>query len=427
MQLPISPLKTRVLAELASRPVVVTAPTGSGKSTEVPRWCQHFGRVLVVEPRRMACRGLGQRVAQLEKTNLGEGVGYVVRDDRRATDRTRIVFATPGVVLRWLQNDGLAHFDVVLLDEFHERSLELDLLLALLMPLTNRLHLGALSATLEADRLATHLGGVHIHGEGRTFPVDIHYLAGSTVLPDARGLESRLQGALAMCSDADGDILVFLPGKGEIRRMAQHLGDRHGQIVQLHGGLTLKEQARVFVPSPDRRVILSTNVAETSVTLPSIGVVIDSGLVRRTRYHQGRASLTLTSIAADSADQRAGRAGRVKAGKCFRLWAERAPLAPRTPPEIHRESLVPLVLAASACGASVHELPFLDAPRPYAVIDAEQVLHDLGATDQSGLTERGRRLFQLPLDAPLGRLLVQAEHDGTLGPIIDLVATLQVS
>jgi ATP-dependent helicase HrpB len=425
VSLPIDPLHDAVMAAFDAGPAVITAPTGSGKSTAVPRWVRARGPAVVVEPRRVACRGVAARVAELEGTPLGEGVGYVVRDDIRARRDTPLVFVTPGVALRWLADGRLDRAATVLLDEFHERSLDLDLLLALLHR-RGRPRLGLLSATLDGDRVAAHLGGTHLVGEGRAFPVDVAYIPGQTVLPDPRGLEDRVRAALERAVDRPGDVLVFLPGKGEIARLLDALGDRPEEVLPLHGGLTLDQQARVFRPGSRRRILLATNVAETSVTLPDIEVVVDGGLVRRTRYRKGRASLTLLPIARDSAEQRRGRAGRVRPGLCLRLWAERAPLAPRTPPEIHRESLVPLLLAAAACGHPGLDLPFLDPPRDHAIADAREVLEGLGAWSEDGLTDRGRALFQLPVDAHLGRLLQEARRTGALQDAVDLVAALQV-
>ena len=423
--LPIHALRAEFDRRIAEPRLVVSAPTGSGKSTEVPRWLR--GRVLVVEPRRVACRALAQRVAELEGTPLGGAVGYRVKDERRATDETRIVFATPGLVLRaW---DEVARFDALVIDELHERSLDVDLLLGLAMrdPHPTR-RLVVMSATLDGDRVATHLGAHHLRGEGRAFPLSIRHLGTEPLLPDPRGLESRVLRALDACKDAPGDVLVFLPGKGEIAECARALRGRSDvEVLELHGELALDEQRRAFVASARRKVILSTNVAETSLTIPGVGVVIDAGLVRQTRYHQGRGFLTLVPIADDSATQRAGRAGRTGPGVVIRLWSAAAKLAPATLPEIHRESLVPMVLGAAACGAALEDLPLLDAPKEHALALAREELAALGALDASGaITACGRELFGLPLDAQLGRLLVAARALATecLDDAIDLVAVL---
>lgn len=409
-------------------PRVITAPTGSGKSTQIPRWCALDGRVLVIEPRRVACRSLAHWVAELNETALGEGVGYSVRGESRLGPDTQILFATPGVVIRWLARGHPLDFQTVILDEFHERGLDVDLLLALL----GECFLGevvVMSATLQATRIARHLGGVHLEAEGRTFPVDITYVPGNTLLPDIRGLEERLLKAVQVAEGRRGDILVFLPGKAEISKMADKFrNDRHFDAHQMHGGLTLKEQSRIFTTnSQKRRIIFATNVAETSITIPGIGVVIDSGLVRRTRYINGRGFLTLLPVAEDSADQRAGRAGRTGPGACYRLWDSKALLDKVTPPEIHRESLLPLVIAAAACGHRAAALPFLDPPKSYALAAAEEELHDLGALDKTGtITPRGEQIFGLPLDATLGNLLIEARAAGCIEEAIDVVSALAV-
>ncbi len=425
-QLPIEEIRGAFEEAVARGAVVISSPTGSGKSTAVPRWWSRMGRVLVIEPRRVACRGLASWVAKLEETPIGQGVGYVVRDERRYSDQSRIVFATPGVVIRWMSDGRPLTFDGVIIDEFHERSLEVDLLLALLMKrLAGRLTV--MSATMAARRVADYLDATLLTADARRYPVEEVYVAGNVLLPDSRGLASRIDKALERVRDG-GDVLLFLPGKAEIGAMAGHLErQRRFEVLQIHGGLTLEEQSRVFEPGAKQRVILATNVAETSITIPNIGTVLDSGLVRRTRYVNGRGYLTLSPVALDSADQRAGRAGRLREGTCFRLWSEEAVLAPTTPPEIHREALSPLLLGAAACGEQMDDLPFLDPPKTYALNAARDDLAALGAVDgECRITERGRRLFGLPLDAALGSLLVEAERESCIEAAIDLVAALGV-
>ncbi len=425
--LPIDDIKNDLQKEIECHPVVVTAPTGSGKSTQVPRWCAQKGRVLVVEPRRVACRGLAQRVAELDGASLGKAVGYCVRDDNQTSPDTRIVFATPGVVLRWLSQGNLGEYDTAIIDEFHERGLDIDLILALLKKRFSG-RLAVMSATMNAERVARYLEGVHIHAEARLFPVDHHHIPGKAMLPDTQGLEERIRDALTRCIQVSGDVLVFLPGKAEIAGVAESLKRKNDlEVLTIHGGLSLKEQSRVFETGQKRRVILATNVAETSITIPNVGVVVDSGLVRRTRYINGRGFLTLVPLALDSADQRAGRAGRTGPGVCYRLWSKDAVLDKVTPPEIYRESLTPLLLAAGACSAPIDTLSFLDPPKDYAVEEATNDLSSLGALGQSGhITDRGTRLFGMPLDPGLGNLLVEAEKEGCIEDAIDIVSVLSV-
>ncbi len=430
--LPIDTLRTSFLANVDERPVVVSSPTGSGKSTEVPRWCQGRrggtspGRVLVVEPRRVACRSLAARVADLEGTAIGEGVGYVVRDDTSMGEQTRIVFATPGVVLR--SKTLVDSAATIILDEFHERTLDVDLLFALLLRQRPQSQaLVVMSATLDGERIATHLGGIHLSAEGRTFPVDVRYAERGDALPDATDLPSRVLGALLGAREDPGDVLVFLPGKAEIEACRRALEGSPYLVVPMHGGLALDEQHRAFERGPRRKVILATNVAETSITIPGVSVVIDAGLVRQTRYHNGRGALVLAPIAADAAAQRAGRAGRTAPGVCYRLWSSSGKLAESTLPEVYRESLVPLVLSAAAWGARPEDLPLLDPPKAYALEAARVDLAAWGVLDRDGaLTEGGKSVFALPLDPFLARLLVAGRAAGCLDDVIDLVAALAV-
>ncbi len=422
--LPIAAIREAVRAERG--PLVITAPTGSGKSTEVPRYLMERGdSVVVVEPRRVACRALASRVAELEGTPLGDRVGYQVRDDARVSDATQIRFVTPGIALRQL--DQVAASDVVVLDELHERRLDVDLLLALLRD-RDEAQLVTMSATLDAERVRDYLGGRHLAAEGRLHEVDVRYRDGGLTLPASQQLTERVLAALDEAVETvDGDVLVFLPGKGEIADLESALAGRPFEVVPLHGSLSLDRQARVFRTTKRRKVVLATNVAETSLTVPGIALVIDTGLVRRTAYHRGRAHLALHPIASDAAEQRAGRAGRTGPGVAIRLWARRAELAERTPPEVHRESLVPLVLGAAAAGRSVDALEFLDPPKPHAVEAAREELRLLGAIDDEGITSIGAGLHGLPLDAPLGRLLLEArrsDDEALVQDAVDLVAAL---
>lgn len=422
--LPIESIRDVFGSQLGTQPLVVSSATGSGKSTQVPRWCRPRGRVAVIEPRRVACRSLAGRVAELEGEMLGQGVGYIVRDAARANSRTEVVFMTPGVALRML--DALADFETVILDEFHERRLDTDLLLALLRERRN--DLVVMSATVDGDALAAHLKGKHLRAEGRAFPVEVRYQSDGHLLPSERDLARRVAQAVGSLDDTQGDVLVFLPGKGEIAAAERALRNPHAwEVVSLHGTMPLPDQARVFAPSKLRKLILATNVAETSLTIPGVGVVIDSGLVRRTHYHEGRSYLTLSAIAQDSAEQRTGRAGRTAAGMAVRLWDRAAQLEPRTPPEMFRESLVPLVLGAAAHGAPVDTLAFVDPPKDHAVAAARGDLEALGALDDAGhITDVGQQLFNLPLDPAQGRWLVEARAQGNLQEMIDLVAALSV-
>lgn len=419
--LPIHRLQEDFGRAVGKGPLVVTGATGSGKSTEVPRWCPD--PVIVVEPRRVACRALAARVAELEGTEVGQAVGYAVRDDRRAGADTRILFVTPGVALRSLETLE-ARAGTFVLDEVHERSLETDLLLALLSAPKTRDRLVAMSATIDGESFARDLGARHLHAEGRAFPVEIEHAESGPIVPSPDRLAERVARAV---KSSELDTLVFLPGKAEIGRAQAALRGLDADVLELHGQVPPAEQARVFRGAKRRKVILSTNVAETSVTVPGIRLVIDSGLARQIRYVQGRGTLALIPIARDAAEQRAGRAGRTAPGRCVRLWQRNAHLEAVTPPELHRVSLVPLVLAAAAHKRRPEDLAWLDPPKEHAVTEARGELQRLGALDGEGhITERGQALFRLPLDPWLGRLLVEAEESPLLEDAIDLAAVLSL-
>lgn len=406
--------------------MVVTAPTGSGKSTELPRWLAEAGAVLVIEPRRVACLGLCERVSYLEGCRVGEKVGYHVRGQSRFGSDTRILFVTPGIALRYFSFGRLQQFDAVVLDEFHERGIETDLLLALL----KKKYSGKLvvtSATINTAPLAQYLNAEVLEASGTLFDVAVHYLGPKDALPFGEHLEERVVNAVMKAKSFPGDILVFLPGKGEIRKVATRLAnDAELDVMGMHGDLGLGEQEKVFASSSRRKVVLATNVCETSITVPGIGVVIDSGLVKRTRFVDDRGFLTLMPVAIDSAEQRKGRAGRTASGVCFRLWSERAVLERFTPAEMFRESLTQMALAAASCGERLDGLDFYEAPKSYAVDAAIASLTRLGALNSDGcITERGVALSGLPLNAEMAALLVDAEQAGLLKEAIDVVSVAE--
>ena len=421
--LPICAIETPLKVAMASGPVVVTSPTGSGKSTWIPVWAAEVAhRVLVVEPRRVACRSLARFVAASTGSRLGRQVGYAVRHDDRLGPETSIGYVTPGVALRLLERPLDA--TLVILDEFHQRGLETDLLLSVLLARGHR-RLAVLSATLDGPRVAQHVGGELLKAHGRQYPVDVRHV-GQDALPGGRQLVDRVLAALEQLRGQRGDVLVFLPGKAEIMACQQRLAG-HPELapVPLHAQLAPEHQDQAFAPAPGRRVILSTNVAETSVTLPGVRAVVDCGLVRRTVYREGRGALSLLPVALDAADQRAGRAGRLGPGVCLRLWSAAGKLEPHTPPEVLREDLSQLVLQAAQLGHRVEDLPWLDAPRDYAVDSARRLLGSLQLLDSAGqLTAAGRQVGRLPLDPALGRLLLAARRHQALPDMLLLVASL---
>ena len=404
---PIDALRDDALGLLESRGrVAITAPTGSGKSTRVPMWCTRGGaKVLVVEPRRLACRSLARYVAHLTGSEVGREVGYSVRHDASYTAHSRIVFATPGTVLRMIQSRGimddqgrlLGQWDALVLDEFHERQIELDLLLAFALE-AGLDKMIVMSATLEVHRLARFIDAEVLEGHGRMYPVEVEHIERPT-LPESKGLEERVVRAVDRALGFEGDVLVFLPGKAEIeacRRALWPLAEAEGlEVLALHGALPPEDQDKPFKVGAARRVILATNVAETSVTLPRIGVVVDSGLVRQTRYHAGRGVLKLIPVAEDSAEQRRGRAGRLGPGVCIRLWGRAGTLETRTPPEILREDLTDTGLLVASCGFRFQGLRFLDPPTPYALDAALSTLVRIGCVDEAGhITDTGRATGQ---------------------------------
>lgn len=381
----------------------------------------------MIEPRRIATKALAHRIASLEQESVGTRIGYSVRGESQISAHTTLRIVTPGVAIRIFHTGQFAEYDVVIFDEIHERTLEQDLLLALCLHIKKRVLL--LSATIAAQSIAEKVDGIHIAVQGRSYPITLHYEQTSGA-PRIENIGARIAAALTR-ADWKQDALIFLPGKREIASAAQYLQSKIGftyEICVLHGGQTLKEQARIFEPHSKRRIILSTNVAQTALTIPNIDLVVDSGLERRTCYHQGRSFLALFPIAFDSAEQRKGRAGRMGPGHCIRLWGTAEKLLKQTPPQIFREALEPILLGAAMCsGTSIEKLPFLDQPNRYAVHDAQEYLRSIGAFDkQNTPTKLGTQLFRIPIDHALGRLLIEAKHMGLLACIIPLCAALSV-
>jgi ATP-dependent helicase HrpB len=383
--LPVDALRQDVLDGMGRHPLVIAAPTGSGKSTRVPLWCRDAtgGAVLVVEPRRVACRSLARYVASLLGEPIGETVGYTVRFEDASGPRTQIRYVTPGVALQWAANGALGAFHAVILDEFHERGWETDLFLALVRRLRPGAPLVIMSATLEAESLAAGIGGEALRASGQLFPVETRYLGGPMV-PTTRGLEDRtVEGVRRALRETGGDILVFLPGKGEIQGCRDRLARLSDvELLPLHGTLPPAELDTVFDPGRPgrpRRVILATNVAETSVTVPGITAVVDGGLARQRLHRARRSVLATVAISRAAADQRRGRAGRLGPGVCYRLWDERGVLEPSTPPEIRRVPLTSFLLAAAAAGCSPEELELPDRPPEFATAEAREQLKRWGA------------------------------------------------
>ena len=428
--LPITELKETFQEAIAAGPVVVVAPTGSGKSTQIPSWCAELldAPVLVVEPRRVACRSLARWVAKQHGEPLGHSVGYTVRFEDVGSDAlTRIRFVTPGVALRYAAGSELDQYGTIILDEFHERGVEADLFLAICRKKRRAARLVIMSATIAAQHLARFIGGQVLRAEGRVYPVAVRYLDG-TVVPTSRDLVERLEkGVRRALKGTTGNVLVFLPGKGEINECHEALRKiRNIEIVPLHGDLSPDAQDIAFeTHSKRRRVILATNVAETSITLPGVTAVVDTGLVRQRIHQNRRIVLALRPISQASAEQRRGRAGRLGPGICYRLWEEHGQLEQETLPEVRREDLTQFVLTVASTGFRPQDLTFLDAPPDFAVERAQTALKSWGVlSDDDMLTAEGAKICALPVNPLHARLLVKAPPS-LRRDLIDLIATLE--
>ena len=413
---------------LADRGVaVLQAEPGAGKTTVVPLrlldepWLGGK-RIVVLEPRRLATRAAGRRMADLLAEAVGATVGYRTRDERHVGKGTRIEVVTEGILTRRLQADpSLPGTALVVFDEVHERHLQTDLALALALDarrgLRPDLRILAMSATLEASRLASLLGGGGepapvVTSPGRTHPVDIRWRPRG---PRDRPLDAVAAAVHAAVTADPGDVLVFLPGAAAIRTVGSLLRDLPDDVDvrPLHGSLRPEDQDRALAPSPAgrRRVVLSTDIAESSLTVEGVRIVVDGGEVRRPRHdaRSGLSRLQTTAASKASADQRAGRAGRLGPGVAYRLWGpgEHATRRAHAEPEIRSADLADLALELAVWGATADELPFLDPPPPTALADAGALLHQLGAVDDAGRpTPDGRAMVDLPLHPRLARMVV---------------------
>ena len=410
--------------------LVLVAPTGSGKTTQVPQMLLDAGvagekMIVVLQPRRVAARTVATRVAWERETRLGAEVGYQIRFDDHTSVGTRICFVTEGILLRWLQDDrSLSKIGAVVFDEFHERNLLSDVALALVKHLqqTQRpdLAMVVMSATLDAEPVAAYLDQCPILvSEGQSYPVEVGYLS----MPDQRPI--TLQAAEAVeriIHDGEpGDILVFMPGRGEINGTLDALrGLRTRErvaCIPLHGELEPQEQDRAFAPNSLRKVIVATNVAETSITIDGIRHVVDSGIARVARYdaERGIGTLLLEPISRASADQRKGRAGRTAPGTCHRLWTviSHKDRDERNTPEIQRSDLAEVVLLLHSLGIrEAASFDWLDKPDPQAVVRAERLLTMLGALLDADLTPIGRQMLRLPMHPRYSRMLIEASQRG---------------
>lgn len=424
--LPASAIVDELLQQLRSHSaVVVTAPPGAGKSTLLPLCLP--GRVLVLEPRRIAARQVAQRMAEMLGESVGQTVGYRVRFDSCISAATRITVVTEGILTRMLIDDPtLEAYDTIVFDEFHERSLHTDVALALTREtqrqLRDDLRIVIMSATMDTDLICRTMQAPLVESAGRMFPVDIRRFETAAILPTAQEVAACIGEAYRA---HEGDILVFLPGQGDIERVQEALLTMHPHylVCPLYGALSMEEQRRAILPNPagERKIVLSTNIAETSLTIEGVRVVIDSGLCRTLVYdpRNGLSHLETVRISQDMMTQRSGRAGRVAPGVCYRLYSlateYRMPLCRKA--EIEEADLCSMLLdiaafTGSGSAAAVLSLPWMTAPTVGQLAAATEVLTGLAAMDVSGaLTAHGRRLSSLPCHPRLAAMLLSATTD----------------
>ncbi|TKR34116.1 ATP-dependent RNA helicase HrpA [Luteimonas gilva] len=453
--LPIAGEAERIVELIRKHPVVVIAgETGSGKTTQLPKLCLAAGRgaagmIGCTQPRRIAARAVARRVAEELRTPLGGAVGYQVRFNENVGADTAVKFMTDGILLAEIQSDRwLSAYDTIIVDEAHERSLNIDFLLGYLKQLLGKrsdLKVIVTSATIDTERFSQHFGDAPVvNVEGRGYPVEVRYrpLEGEG---ENEGERSVLDGIVAACDEilsesrardrSMGDTLIFLPGEREIRDAHQALERRkyrHTEVLPLYARLSARDQDRVFNPGPQRRIVLATNVAETSLTVPRIHYVVDPGLARVKRYspRQKLDRLHIEAISQASADQRKGRCGRVAPGTCFRLYAQAdfESRAQYTDPEIRRAALAGVILRMLSLGLGrIEDFPFLEPPDPRAIADGWQQLHELGAVDpERKLTAIGRTMSRLPVDVKLARMLVAAQAHGCLQEMLTIASFLGI-
>ena len=401
---------------------VLVAPPGSGKTTIVPlRLLERSGidgKIVVLEPRRLATRAAARRMSFLIGQEVGATVGYVTRDDRHTSKDTRIEVVTEGVLTRRLQRDpALAGTVMVVFDEFHERNLQTDLGLALTLDSTESrrsdLKLLVMSATLDAHRVADLIDAPVVTGFGRMHPVEMRW----SPLSRTGRLDQHVASVVRQAMGEPGDILVFLPGMAEIERVARLLEGVDADVHLLHGSLSIQAQDAALLPSPLRKIVLSTDIAETSLTVEGVRIVVDSGQARAPRFdpHTGMTKLRTVPISKSSAEQRAGRAGRTEPGVAYRIWSliEHGTRRPHSEAEITQVDLAGLALELVAWGKpDPSRLSFLDQPPSRTFREGRDLLTKLGAIDGAGtLTDTGRRMLDLPLHPRLARMVVDADHE----------------
>jgi len=456
--LPITAHREQIVRAIREHQVLVVAgETGSGKSTQLPKLCLEASRgvnglIGHTQPRRVAARTIAERIASEIGTPLGSTVGYAVRFTDRVGPDTCVKVMTDGILLAEIQRDRLLRrYDTIIIDEAHERSLNIDFLLGYLthlLPQRPDLKLIVTSATLDTARFATHFDGAPvIEVSGRSYPVEVRYRPYGEEPDDDRDQVGAIADAVdELCSEGPGDILVFLSGEREIHDVADFLrrsisdgtGPRHTEVLPLYARMSAAEQHRVFEPHTGRRVILSTNVAETSITVPGVRYVIDAGTARISRYSRRLKvqRLPIEPVSQASANQRAGRCGRVAPGICIRLYGE-ADFAQRTSftePEILRTNLASVILQMTSIGlGDVAAFPFVEPPDSRSISDGYALLDELAAFEPQRpeqqsrrLSRIGRRLAQLPIDPRLGRMVLEADRLGSAREVLIIAAALSI-
>ena len=443
MSYPVLSILPDVKEKLIDNPVVLLeAPPGAGKSTILPLqlldepWLK-ANKIILLEPRRLAARSVAMRMADLRDEEAGDTVGYRIRFESRSGKNTRLEVVTEGILTRMIQNDNsLDGVGLLIFDEFHERSLHADLALALALQvqqvLRNDLRILIMSATLEGEKLADILKAPVVRSLGRQYPVSIQYLPTIDNAPVAAAVTKVIRKAIL---ENEGDILAFFPGSPEIRRAADFLETENLPVIiyPLYGDLNFRRQQDAILPDPQgrRKVILATSIAETSLTIEGVAVVVDSGYSRIPRFdpRSGMTRLETIRVTRDAADQRAGRAGRLGPGICYRLWSQAAHsnLVASRNPEILDADLAPLMLELAQWGIrDVSELTWVTIPPPGAVSQAKELLRELDALGSQGITARGREMLGLPTHPRIAHMLLEAKKEGTaaLALATDIAAIL---
>ncbi|AXK73224.1 ATP-dependent helicase HrpB [Lysobacter sp. TY2-98] len=432
---PIDPLLPRIRESLAAHPrLVLEAPPGAGKTTQVPPalldapWLDGR-RILMLEPRRVAARAAAMFMAKSRGEEVGGTIGYRIRFENRVSSATRIEVVTEGILTRMIQDDPMLEgVGAILFDEFHERHMAADLGLALALDVQSQLRddlrIVVMSATLDGERLAHFLDAPRLSSEGRSYPVDVAHFPARREEKSEHQVRRAIEHALAT---HPGDVLVFLPGQREIARVQQLVEHVDAEVLTLHGELPVEQQTRVLQLATDgrRRVVLATNVAESSVTLPGVRVVIDTGLAREPRFDpvSGFSRLDVVAIAQASADQRAGRAGRVADGWAYRLWPQSQRLEPQRRPEIAQVDLSALALELALWGGD--DLRFPDAPPSGTFNAARDLLRRLGALDGTAVTSLGKRMLALGTHPRLAAMLLAPRDPREQAIACDLAALIE--